>query len=241
MRFLCWPLRCSLRVERSGSSFVRVSVAEKEETRRAELVRAIETAREKRAAIVIFPELSTAAGDVSFLRGILGRHAIGDHPILTIAGIEHCLAGETCVNEAVVLGPYGDELHRHQKLTRFTGAEGGEHIVTGTTVTVLESPIGNLCPLICLDLFNDAIEPVVTASHANVLLVPSLSNTTSAHRTAASEYLASNLATTVVCNRSIDGPDRHSFALLPGKSLLDGRTILQRIDENADYLLVVTQ
>jgi Carbon-nitrogen hydrolase len=245
LRFLCWPLRCELRMNRSDveARLVNVTVAAEPAARRAELANAIEAARTSRAAILVLPELSTAAEDLAHLQQLLGAHGRDDHPLLTIAGLEHAPGDGAFVNEAVLLGPYGDVLHRHRKLARFSGDDLTEHIVTGTKVTVIESPIGNLCTLICLDLFNDAVEPVVTASHANVLLTPSLSNVTTAHQTAAAEYLASNLAATFVSNRSLHASDKGSnstFALLPGKDEKQ-RTLLLRIAEDAEYLLVVVQ
>lgn len=166
-------------------------------------------------------------------------------PVLTVAGIEHVLDRDNHVNEAVILGPRGDVVHRHRKLTRYPDGNDIEGTQTGDVVTVLESPIGNLTPLICLDLFNDAVEPVVTASHANVLLVPSLSPTTSAHATAAAEFLASNLAATLVCNRWIITPDEGrggTFCMLPGKrpgfgAVKSLETFKIAVGGDEDYLL----
>jgi len=148
-----------------------------------------------------------------------------------------------------VLGPDGAILHTHVKISRYGDETFVERTRTGRVITVLESPIGNLTVLICRDLFNDTVEPVVTASHANVLLVPSLSPKTSAHETAAEEFRASNAAATFVCNRWIrkgdgkpDGGRTETFSLLPGKSK-DGTTTLRFSLARAedDYLLVTVE
>jgi hypothetical protein len=252
--FLAWPLRYALKVtrwetrdqgEQTVGKFIRVSVAADRKSRHKELEQAVEAARLNRAAILVLPELSTASADIPALQGILAGHGPEDFPILTVAGIEHQRLEEHEVNEALVLGPDGEILHRHPKLTRYPADEGfKEAIVTGTSIHVLESPIGNVTPLICLDLFNESTEQVIAASHGNVLLVPSLSERTSAHLTAAYRYLNINLATTVVCNRwfppaegTADPGRIHTFTLLPGKSR-EGRTLLLRLSGDEDYLLV---
>ena len=257
LRFLAWPLRYDLRVERwladdemgeRRGKFLRVNVAADRQVRGRELATAIDAARRARAAILVFPELSTAVEDVPVLQELLAQHDFDDFPILTIAGVEHQHADQSDVNEAVVLGPDGENLHRHVKLTRYSEDDGSkEWITTGTVIHVLESPIGNLAPLICLDLFNESIEPAIAASHANVLLVPSLSSKTSAHAIAAYRYLNINLAATIVCNRSFDGDQMgvnkgraETFSLLPGKSK-EGKTLYVKLAAEEDYLLVTVE
>jgi predicted amidohydrolase len=227
----------------NGGRFVRVSVAAGDDERRLELAHAVAEARLQKAAILILPELSIAERDVLILREILSAHGPDDFPILTIAGIEHTRRDRAWVNEAVTVGPDGRQLRRHRKLSRF-GANGlAEDTQTGTRFDVMESPIGNLAVLICLDVFHPAVRRVVEASHANVLLAPSLSEKTSAHESAARSYLSSNLAATFLSNRGTGQPDeaRHgTFALLPGKSL-NNDTMLLRIGREDDALLIAIQ
>jgi len=251
LRFLCWPLRSKLikhrdRAEtRPGDNdhwLVRLTVDTEGgvEAHRRELARAVEAAARERAAILVLPELSTATKDVEFLRSILtGRQ----YPILTIAGIEHRRRGKSYVNEAVLLGPHGKLLHTHRKLTRYKVRNAIERTLTGKTLTVLESVIGNICPLICLDLFHPEISALVRSSHANILLTPSLSPTTTAHQNAAKNYLNTNLATTLVSNRCFKSRERKektTFALLPGKDDANN-TIWRHFELTADYLLVVVE
>src|ERR1041385_7352720 len=226
LRFLCWPLRTPLRTERTPAVnegwFVCVSVAAGDEKRRQELERAVTAARTEKAAILVLPELSIAERDILFLREILSRHGDDAFPILTVAGIEHTRRAGAWINEAVTLGPDGRELRRHRKLSRYGAADLEEDTQTGTRFEVLESPIGNLATLICLDVFHQKVRYVVEQSHANMLLAPSLSPHTSAHESAARGYLATNLAVTLVTNRWLDDPDTGrdaTFAFLPGKAI----------------------
>jgi predicted amidohydrolase len=251
LTFLCWPLRTPLRTDdtpaANGGLFVRVSVAAGDDERRQELARAVAAARETKAAILLLPELSIAERDVLILREILSAHDDDDFPVLTVAGIEHTRRADAWVNEAVALGPDGRELRRFRKLSRFGATGLAEDTQTGTRFDVLESPIGNLAVLICLDVFHPKIRHVVEASHANVLLAPSLSPSTSAHESAARGYLSSNLSTTVVSNRGTERPDEArngTFALLPGKLPQKSHgndTILLRIGRDEDSLLIAIQ
>jgi predicted amidohydrolase len=251
LRFLCWPLRLPLRVDDSPAvsedgvprKLLRVRVAATDDRRRTELARAVDAARRNKAAVLVLPELSISHRDVAILGEILSTHDHDDFPILTVAGVEHVPRGRSWINAAVILGPYGQLVAHHQKLSRYGDDNYVEQTETGTTLRILESPIGNLATLICLDVFNLTVQSVVSASHANVLLVPSLSPTTSAHERTAFGYLASNLAATFVSNRWIDHPDigrDETFALLPGKSLT-GDTMLWRISRNEDFLLIEIQ
>lgn len=253
LRFLSWPVRYALGVhrwqdEKTKAKFVRVNVAADAAVRHAELARAVAAARDNAAAILVLPELSTASADLAVLQELLSKHAFDDCPILTVAGLEHQRGDAADVNEAVLLGPDGELLHRQAKLTRYPAADGSkEWTTTGTEMHVFESPVGNLTLLICLDLFNEGIEPVIDASHANVLLVPSLSDKTSAHASAARRYLNVKLATTVVCNRwfpareSEDDPGRKlSFTLLPGR-FAKGGTMMIELGEGADFVLAIVE
>ena len=189
--------------------------------------------------------MTVASEDLPELRTLLDQNdAAGfEFPILTIAGLEHHPAATGDVNTCVVLAHDGRVLHTHHKITRYGGedAESGEWvegIVTGAEVTVLESPIGNLSPLICRDLFHELVSPLVVGSHANVLAVPSLSPKTSAHESAAYRFLASNGAATLVCNRWFDDTGRTgTFILLPGKSVDGKRTLFERLGTAAAALV----
>ena len=119
------------------------------------------------------------------------------------------------VNTAVVLGPRGEELFVHQKLTQF----GREFLETGRVFQTLATPLGHLGVLICLDCFQDPVSDRIRQSPATVLLVPSMSNTISAHESKARERRADGIAT-LVSNWWLDkevGRDGASRAWVPGQ------------------------
>jgi predicted amidohydrolase len=206
--------------------------------------RAMETASQKKATILVFPELSFTPYMLERAQQILAANGVGGYPILTVAGLCHAplsAEGDIHVNEAVLLGPDGRELHRHRKLTCFTVAEGedvcSERTHIGDTLRIIETAVGNLALLICLDFFAEHCERRVRASHANLLVVPSLSPKTSAHETAAQRYIASQLATTFVSNQTLPGGDpekAESFCMIPRKK----NPLVRHDPQDVPYLLV---
>lgn len=169
---------------------------------------AIDSASGERATMLIFPELAFSPAMLDAVQARLAAHGAGGHPILTVAGLCHVPHGSdgSYLNEAVVLGPDGQELHRHRKLSRYTDEHGTpEHITTGSTLAVLETPCGHLATPICLDAFAAASKALLLASHATVLLVPSLSEKLSAHRDASRAFATDRWGSTFVCNRTVEG------------------------------------
>jgi predicted amidohydrolase len=254
LRFLCWPTRSKLVVEPLPQSapteesdrrqFVRVTVAAERRLRHEELTHAVAAAEHEGATVLILPELSTTNDDIVHLAELLRERDYRLHPLLTIAGLEHRNDGELDLNEAVVLGPDGEELHRHQKMCRYADDACVEHNRIGESVAILESRIGNVCILICRDLFHPEVQALVESSHATVLFVPSLSPETGPHLDAAKRLMVLNGAATLVSNRWMTEPDagrNETFSLLPGKSG-DGKTTLcKTIPEGADYLLTAVE
>jgi hypothetical protein len=185
-----------------------------------QLASAIDTASAERATMLIFPELALSPAMLAAAQARLAAHGAGGHPILTVAGLCHAPHGSdgSHLNEAVVLGPDGQELHRHRKLSRFTDTKDTpERILTGSTLGVLETPCGNLATPICLDVFAKASQALLFASHATLLLVPSLSEKLSAHRDASRAFATDRWGSTFVCNRTFAGfnDDARSFYWTP--------------------------
>jgi len=173
------------------------------------------------------------------IRDVLRSHGGDAWPILTLFGCTHRPSGDgrQYVNEAILLGPDGRELHRHRKLSRYTAdRQFAEKIEVGNVLSILESPLGNLVPLVCLDLPHVGIRRLLEQTHGNFLLVPSLSRTTRAHASIARQLQASNRAATFVSNRCYDEAPSHekpegtSFFRVPRKGdpevahFGDGRT-----------------
>lgn len=172
-----------------------------------EVRQALEVARAKKVTLLLFPELSIPPATERTICQALAQHGVDGHPILTLLGCCHRPndQGDRHLNEAVVLGPDGSELHRHLKLVPYTASpfKGPipEDIACGTAVTILEAAFGNLTPLICIDLLNDEIKEALRRSHANLFLVPSMSEETKAHQHAAMTLQLRARASTFVCNR----------------------------------------
>lgn len=191
----------------------------------ADALRAIDAARKAQATILVFPELSVSAATYDAIRATLAGSGDEDYPVLTIVGLCHRTleSGGVDVNEAVVLGPDGSERHFHRKLYPFTKGKGylsGERLETGSQISILPSSIGNLAVLICLDLFHPESLASLNDSDANLLLVPSLSPKTTAHETAATQLMATNLCSSFVCNRWLFeiSPEPASFFRVPGQN-----------------------
>ena len=183
--------------------------------------RALEAARQNEVTILVLPELAFTPAMLVQTQRWLSGGGLDASPVLTLVGLCHAplndmdaKEADLHINEAVLLGPDGRELLRHRKLTRYSEGQAeeacSERTKIGDTLQVLETPIGNLAILICLDLHAEHSETRVEASHANLLLSPSLSSSVSAHENAAQSLLASQLAGTFVCNWTPPGCERRA-------------------------------
>jgi hypothetical protein len=232
LRIMMWPLATKIEYPaldqlRDGPppAVVNLKDPRNEPALVAEAEAALLEAAKQKVTILMFPELAIPPRVEARVRALLAAQEGESYPLLTVLGLCHACPpeGGADVNEAVLLGPEGTELHRHRKLTRFGLSGGypyGEGTQTGLDVTVLSSPIGNLALLICLDLLHKGVVRAITNdSLANVLLVPSLSPTTKAHRTRAAALGTDQLASTFVCNRSLEnaGPEATSFYRVPSR------------------------
>jgi len=174
---------------------VLLDKVENEDELIGEIGQVLDEAARERATLLVFPELTFTERMRQHLVSSLANKPYENGPLLTVAGCCH-RPGEgvrSAHNEAMLLGPDGQTLHRHAKLTRYTWQEEdkphrAEGTETGTELGVLECALGNLAIAICLDLFESQLQGVIDASHANVFLVPSLSEKTGDHRQAASAW-----------------------------------------------------
>ena len=247
LRIMLWPLQCPFdypafeeMVKTPPPLHVSLDKLRNEQAIQEEVRSAIEEAGKEKVTLLILPELSIPPATALEISRGLAAQGVDGYPILTLFGCSHRRnsRGDLDVNEAVLLGPDGTELHRHCKLAPFNDyANGedypcGETLETGQTVAVLECSLGNLTPLICLDLFNAEVKDILNRSHGNLFTVPSLSPKTSAHQTAAKDLQPRLLASTFVCNHWNDASpshhgtsfyqvpvkDGHQFHVLPGTS-----------------------
>ena len=188
------------------------------------LMRGLEFARKHRATVLIFPELSVPPSVESLLRESL-REKPDEPPFITVYGRIHRPAKVSDekfpldLNQAVVLGPAGQELCVHDKLTTFGEIPATKHFKffdrpwphgisernqKGKSLTVLDTPIGVLCPLICKDLLDERIEHFILETHIDTILLPSLSPQTSAHYDVARRLLLRSWASVFVANRCLE-------------------------------------
>lgn len=225
LRIMLWPFQCKIDYpafqalkESPPPIHVRLDQPVNEEDLQREVEHALEVARRENVTLLVFPELAVPPGTDQQVRSILASYGIDGHPILTLYGCSHRWndSGTLDLNEAVLLGPNGSELHRHRKLAAFTDYTFGElhpcgeKLETGKTIAILECALGNLTPLICLDVLNETVAEVVYRSHGSLFAVPSLSPETGAHQTAALKLQVRNLGSTFVCNRWAENPSDKS-------------------------------
>lgn len=235
-KVMLWPFECAFDYpalremkKKPPPLHVTLDALDNEPALQEEVERALEEARRQEVTLLILPELSIPPATAVKIHERLVGQGVDGYPILTLFGCSHRRnqRGDLDVNEAVLLGPDGSELHRHAKLAPFTDyAEGeehpcGENLERGKTVTILECSIGNITPLICLDLLNTTVADILGRSHGNLLAVPSLSPQTSAHQTAARALQPRLRACTFVCNHWNGDPPGHrttSFFQIPAKN-----------------------
>ncbi|HEX4116435.1 MAG TPA: hypothetical protein VHY18_11245 [Solirubrobacteraceae bacterium] len=145
-------------------------------------------------------------------------------PVLSVIGLYHtpapngavapALRGATAqashVNEAIVLGPRGNELWRQQKLSKAYGKSSSssaasvpEDIVVGRKLTIVPTLVGVITVAICLDSFQARSRERLAHSGADVILVPSLSPSVLRHRTSLGHLVQVLWAAAFVTNRGL--------------------------------------
>jgi len=209
-----------------------------------EALEVIRDAEQEQATILIFPELAMPPSADAAIRKELGSRR-RTHPVLTIYGLCHfdepAHQPPADINRAVVIGPNGKELHHHDKLAPFgvPDLNSSERLATGNCVTVLESPLGDLMVLICLDFFHHGTPPLIARTTANVFLVPSLSPTIDAHEQEAYRLVANRLAASFVCNRVLTprppASSNLSFIVLPRSG--SGPRLVRHDPARSKYLI----
>jgi hypothetical protein len=232
LSIMLWPLETildypALRPDAPISDFISLSEIRNEEALVGEVRKALAMARKKKISLLIFPELAIPPSTQDQIRASLQENGPAGYPLLTLFGCCHRKAPEGGdLNEGILLGPDGQTLHCHEKTTAFTkivtrdrAILKGEQLKASSTVSILESPLGNLAPLICLDFIHKPLYQVLIGTHANLFAVPSLSDSTGPHRDAAKGLQVENLASSFVCNRAFDGPQdgATSFFRVPVK------------------------
>lgn len=179
-------------------------------------------------SVLVLPELGATEPVLEAVKAKLARTPKA--PALTVVGMYHREIAERpdfgdlavdaeiadYVNEAVVVGPGGSELWRHRKLSCAQGrvsdepgaVEVTEDICLGTELGVIDTPLGWLSVIICLDSFAPHSRQRLASSPASVLLVPSLSPRVLRHRDSLQHLVQELWAAAFVCNRAPYGSER---------------------------------
>lgn len=201
----------------------------KEDETKAAIDAAVDAAKGP-SRVLLLPELVASDETLKALRETLAA-LDGEGPALTVVGRYHRvgeddgdgvgadLLGDSetglYVNEAVVLGPFGNELWKHRKFSS-AGAkvptdDGKRYLVEdirlGRSLTAVETPLGIVAVPICLDTFSAHGRARLERSPANVLLVPSLSPSVERHSSSLRLLVGVLWGLAFVCNRWIQPID----------------------------------
>jgi predicted amidohydrolase len=157
-----------------------------------------------------------AAGDTIVFLGELARA----YQSTVVAGIVDKHADGRGLNQAVVIGPDGQEVTRYTKMHPFTPAGESDHYAAGDTVVTFEHGDFTVAPLICYDLrFPERFRDAVRLGAEVMLVIASWPAARAAHWTALLTARAvENQAYVVGVNR-IGSDPAHTY---PGLSTVIG-------------------
>lgn len=176
----------------------------------------MERARQAKADVVVFPELTMPKGCVETLRKWLMRES---HSLSwVVAGSFHVQDGGRCFNRSLVLDGQGNEILSWDKLLPFHKPAHGKHpeirenIERGTQVRLLATPLGLISTPICRDLGEetDGVRLPWMQIPVDFLFVPSMGyeTTLSAHKSMASKLFRHGVVT-LVANQDPDCREKH--------------------------------
>lgn len=164
---------------------------DKEEERKAKIIASLDEALHKGAHIVVFPELTVTP---ALHRCIVDWLAANEAEAHTISWIVAGSFHEPCtdnpkkwMNRSYSFGYYGNEIHKHTKITKYGEAKSGyEDIKTWRDVWLVETPIGLFATPICLDYCNADNKSPAAGTFSNLFvdlfLVPAMDEKDSAHK-----------------------------------------------------------
>lgn len=260
-RVLMWPLP-EIEVQHAGlldgdaeEVYSSLDTPKNETQVIASATRALETARDEHATILVLPELTVSPGVEQAMREYLANEHSVWKPLLTVYGRTHVCNPQKkrCdLNQGVVLDVHGEVICEHLKTIGFgifspdnpipvLGRDRpngvSERIETGTEFTLIETPLGVMVPMICKDLLNTQAEQLIAGSHADTILVPSLSPHTKAHSEVAKRLRIQQWISTFVSNRCLDRTwkgERVSWQPIDGSPL----AAQQMLGEGASFFQV---
>jgi predicted amidohydrolase len=224
----CWPIRAwayadgegegePIRIQTTSQAGIHATIRE--------LKIAVQQADNAGATVLVFPELTAPPEAITALQQFLKDLATQKLAIV-IVGTAHANDSTDPTryrNRALVLGVDGGVLWFHDKIDPFTAGANSERLVAGTSIDLVITPLGSLAIAICKDMIGRHMS-VIQQIGIEILFVPSMSNSTSAHQSAAQTISARQGTVSLVCNRPFHwetdsevDPAWASFARLPGK------------------------
>lgn len=196
-------------------------------------------AYERRAAILVLPELRMPPPLLEVAREFLRQQAITDEQGLLVvaAGSWHvAMPDGRRFNRCVVLRHDGEDLWSHDKLREYeitpenvkehpetyraigVGPGGGvEDIERGQTLQFYDSVIGRLAVAICVGFFSPDVHQLLLSSASNLFLVPSMTTSNTDIRNCATLLVRAQHAYTLVANCGHVGARAPSFCQWPSK------------------------
>lgn len=212
-----WPGAVDVSVTVDGKRCAAVGPTDQASSERlvGDCIDAVRWAGENRVDVLVLPELYLPSDQLHRLEAELKAGTSGD-PTLTIVGLSHQAgAGGRWLNEAVLLGPRGRVLDRYAKVNGVvtSGPEPiRECLDHGNRIVLRSTPFGWLGLSICMDVFAPLTNRALETAAPALVVVPSLSPSTTAHRNAAEGAAARGVAS-VVANRPLGVPlaDAPSF------------------------------
>jgi predicted amidohydrolase len=219
----------------------------------AALQHVLERAYERRAAVLVLPELRMPPPLLEATRQFLRRQAItSERGILVVAaGSWHIdMPGGRRFNRCVVLDHEGEDLWLHDKLREYeitaqnvadkpdfyrpigVGPGGAvEAIHRGQELQFYDSIIGRLAAAICVGFFSPDVQSLLLASGANLFLVPAMTPSITAIEACSEALVHTQLAYTLAANCGIVGPQAKSFCRWPA-----GRDAVRSLDADKTLL-----
>jgi predicted amidohydrolase len=197
----------------------------------------LDRAYERRAAILVLPELRMPPPLLEAVRDFLRRQTLTAKRgfLLVAAGSWHLdMPGGPRYNRCVVLRHDGEDLWSHDKLREYeinpqnvadnpdayraigVGPGGAvEAIHRGQTLQFYDSIAGRLAAAICVGFFSPDVHPLLLASAANLFLVPAMTTSITVMEACTTDLVHTQLAYSLVANCGHFGSQAPSFCQWP--------------------------
>jgi hypothetical protein len=197
--------------------------------------------------ILIFPELVVDHDARTEIRRFLCHHNPAGQLKLVVAGSYHSERNEGgYVNQAPMFDWQGNIVWRHNKLSRYgqrdkkTGNLLEERIHTAHPLTFVDTPIGRIATLICLDYLQGSVMETIRKIGCDYLLVPLMTTSIDQFIIRARNEYGSQLHVLSACSASVSccAMKKFSFLYAPSKSFTDLEKYSGRTEDENHSLIV---